>query len=734
MLKSLIRVLISLSILVFLFWYFDLSRLTEYISMISYFNLIIAFCLIFTSTFLTSVRFSLIVNALDKNLTFTDIHILNIKSQLFGLIFFSTFGQMFARSQLAIKKSNQAPLFSAITLLEKFLAFGSLSLISILSVAYLFSQSGFISYRLSNISFIFLVFFIVFSIITNYYITFSSAFKRFFKKLLLLILKLKIARQLILNILIHILTLASYIFISSSFDNLISLDVKICLFALVMLGAAIPISFSGWGPRELSAAMAFTIFSGDPLLGVSISIIVGVISIISLISHWIISIIIPKTAKEINYLSTRNFKSHSESIIAFIGMFFIPLLIGLQIRVPTQSNWLTLNLADPIAIMTGITFFTFILRHKLMRFVWRVKNFNLGIICFGMTIIYGLILGIIKFGSNDWALINRTIGLLILFSYLLSGALIANHFKSISYKKVVTIFLYTSFFALAFHNIFLIYIDYLSIKDFGSFSSLFNWNKSYFSGLMQNRNGYSFALIMFFCLSFNFILYKDKLFYLFTFIFFTLMFFTESRTGLFTSLIISNLIILFRDKKFNNLIFVWIIFLISFIFKEIIENRLFIYYLMEFSNINFFNDVFVSDLFYNFETPDNLRIFSYQEGFKVFLSSPFIGSGLGYFIEHSQNIIGEEVIIHNTMLWILTEMGLIGLIVFSVLPVIIIFHLYKSFKNGLKTVDIILLFIILSSLIYSQAHEIIYQRIFWFAIGFVIVNQNTKLRNVVLNS
>ena len=369
-------------------------------------------------------------------------------------------------------------------------------------------------------------------------------------------------------------------------------------------------------------------------------------------------------------------------------MFFIPLLIGLQIRIPTQSNWLTLNLADPIAIMTGITFFTFILRNKLIRFVWRVKNFNLGIFCFGLTIIYGLILGLIKYGSNDWALVNRTIGLLILLSYLLSGALIANYLKSVSYIRVVTIFLFTSFCALVFHNIFLIMIDYLSIENFQSFSSLLNWNKSHFNGLMQNRNGYAFALTMFFCLSLNFILYKNKLFYLFTFVFF--------------------------------------------IFKEIIENRIFIYYLIEFSNQNFFNDVFVSDIFYNFETPDNLRIFSYHEGFKVFLSNPFIGSGLGYFLEHSKNIVGQEVIIHNTLLWILTEMGLIGLLIFCVLPLTIMFHLYKSFKNGFETEDIILLFIILSTFIYSQAHEIIYQRIFWFAIGIVIVNQKIKLRNIVL--
>ena len=240
MLNTLIRIAFSTLILISISWYFDLSKIIEYFYLISLTNIFFAFLLIFLSIGITSLRFYLAVNKLDEKLSLSEIHKLNISSQIFGLIFFSTFGQMLARNQLALKKTNQAALFPAITLFEKFLAFLSLMLLSIVSGVYLFQKSGFL---FSDISFIFLFSFLIFIIIFNYYVVLKSSFRKFFRKIILLIFKLRIAPQLILNFLIHFLTLFAYVLLSYSLDKSMSLDIKICLFALIMLGAAIPISF-----------------------------------------------------------------------------------------------------------------------------------------------------------------------------------------------------------------------------------------------------------------------------------------------------------------------------------------------------------------------------------------------------------------------------------------------------------------------------------------------------------
>ena len=56
---------------------------------------------------------------------------------------------------------------------------------------------------------------------------------------------------------------------------------------LVMLAASLPISFAGWGIRELSAAAAFQAIGAPPEAGITLGVGIGLLSILGLLLNVI---------------------------------------------------------------------------------------------------------------------------------------------------------------------------------------------------------------------------------------------------------------------------------------------------------------------------------------------------------------------------------------------------------------------------------------------------------------
>jgi glycosyltransferase involved in cell wall biosynthesis len=62
-----------------------------------------------------------------------------------------------------------------------------------------------------------------------------------------------------------------------------------------------------------------------------------------------------------------------------------------------------------------------------------------------------------------------------------------------------------------------------------------------------------------------------------------------------------------------------------------------------------------------------LRFTQFGEGLKLWMHRPLAGIGLGRFLVESPRWFGQPYQIHNTFIWILVEMGLIGLVWFAVM-------------------------------------------------------------------
>ncbi len=112
-------------------------------------------------------------------------------------------------------------------------------------------------------------------------------------------------------------------------------------------------------------------------------------------------------------------------------------------------------------------------------------------------------------------------------------------------------------------------------------------------------------------------------------------------------------------------------------------------------------------------TTDRLR--SILVGIELFRAHPFIGAGLGSFIDSEVRTGDAPLVIHSTPIWLLAEMGLVGLFVLAA-PVFRIF--WTEIRRNTRDIPASLLVMIIGGFaVMSLAHEMLYQRTFWLLLG-----------------
>ena len=127
----------------------------------------------------------------------------------------------------------------------------------------------------------------------------------------------------------------------------------------------------------------------------------------------------------------------------------------------------------------------------------------------------------------------------------------------------------------------------------------------------------------------------------------------------------------------------------------------------------------------NFST----RIFILKRSLGYFKESPLIGIGLGSYLWKSKNdgIPSNESTIHNSVNWLLVELGIIGLLIFSIFTFTCIraILLEKNESNNPLLPTYTMISIIAVMLGASIGTEVLYQRYYWLLLGiFLVKNKN----------
>jgi hypothetical protein len=108
-----------------------------------------------------------------------------------------------------------------------------------------------------------------------------------------------------------------------------------------------------------------------------------------------------------------------------------------------------------------------------------------------------------------------------------------------------------------------------------------------------------------------------------------------------------------------------------------------------------------------------------RDGLLMFMANPIFGAGLGVFIERWKGIY--PLLIHNSMVWILAEFGLVGALVFFTPIIRIAVQEMNRFRSN-DAAGHLLILVIAGFGAMSLFHELLYQRAMWFLLGAALVS------------
>lgn len=121
------------------------------------------------------------------------------------------------------------------------------------------------------------------------------------------------------------------------------------------------------------------------------------------------------------------------------------------------------------------------------------------------------------------------------------------------------------------------------------------------------------------------------------------------------------------------------------------------------------------------------RMESGRQALGYWLERPVFGIGLGGFLQRDEERAAQDrdrppMVIHSTPLWLLTETGLAGLAAFAALFGALALHLRRSISaldsgGGYAALLRGGLLVLIAWAAMSLAHELLYQRMPWFALG-----------------
>jgi hypothetical protein len=107
-------------------------------------------------------------------------------------------------------------------------------------------------------------------------------------------------------------------------------------------------------------------------------------------------------------------------------------------------------------------------------------------------------------------------------------------------------------------------------------------------------------------------------------------------------------------------------------------------------------------------------------GWNLWREFPLFGAGLGAYFGQHLKATGIPLVIHSTYLWVMAEMGIVGLICFAAPPVVALRGLLRDPGWKAKWTSIATVNALLAMGVMSLAHEMAYQRAFWLVAGVLV--------------
>ena len=275
---TIIQLLISFLCLFFIFdEIFSKNPNYEFRIISNYINLFYLIFIMFMGYMLNSFRLKIIVH--DK-ISFLDILKANIISSFFSNI--NSLGSDIIRVYMFKKKMKLISSFTYV-LCDRIIGVTSKLILIIISLLLLI-KINFILIIFALLTLIFLVYFLFLKIIPFFIIKFKK--HKFYKKIMFdetIFYKIAKTQKLLslisVSLIAHFFQVLFIYLISFFYDNNILFMHSLLVGPITMVLSALPVSFGGWGIRELTMIAGYNFFDIQTEVALSISITIGLISL-----------------------------------------------------------------------------------------------------------------------------------------------------------------------------------------------------------------------------------------------------------------------------------------------------------------------------------------------------------------------------------------------------------------------------------------------------------------------
>jgi uncharacterized membrane protein YbhN (UPF0104 family) len=499
-------------------------------------------------------------------------------------------------------------------------------------------------------------------------------------------------RSIAISVLVQLSMMAAYVAAAKAVAQGCTIAELAAASSLVMFAASIPISLAGWGVREMSALAALSAIGVPKEGALLVAVLIGLISIlIAFLTAWGSAGFANKQPSvEIKSRAVAR-KDYQQALAGALPVITACLLF-FQVNLPTNSNVISVNLADLFAILGGLL--VLFSAARLQPPIWRLTGFNFHIVACTIVITFGLLNGVAAIGWTQWALVNKYTGWFILLAVLATGSLSS----VLDLDRILRTFVIAGC-AVVLFAIAEIMTSALNLMAYSPF----------FVGFAQNPNALAFQCLMILCAALVLKGNREP----FIAIAAAGLWLTLSRAGVASGVVVMLIAAIFVRNTIRPLLLgisgAAVIAVAATTLPKLSGVACEIAWIAECTRLPSFGLEGSSA---------NEHFLIMRKAWALFMTHPLFGAGLGVFIH---DWIGPyPLVIHSTPLWLLAEFGLVGALVFFVTLVRIFVQEARVFRNNDAAGSLLILIITALSAM-SVFHELLYQRTFWFLLGVALV-------------
>lgn len=510
---------------------------------------------------------------------------------------------------------------------------------------------------------------------------------------------------------------------------------------IVMFCASLPISFSGWGVRELSAAQALAVVGIGSSVAVSSAVIIGLLGLFVAVGGGMLGLYL--------YARSRSFRAASARVratppvvvdhdrwlgVAAAGAAGVSaVLLFFQIRVSTGGSEVTVNAADLLAL-TGLGLI--LLRAWSRRSLAPLPNWLVGAMAaISLLLLYSLSLGYLYFGSNTWALVNRGFGWLVIAGYVSLGAMIALVPQRALVRQLLAAFILAGVTIAAEQLLLLVYSLFIGSIPGDAFTSPLR-------GYAANSNAFAFQMVM----TATCVMAASRipsaglrpwLCNGALAILFAAVFYSHSRAGLAMMALLLIVAVAVptpegRRRAATSAAFVGLVFAILVLVPTLFSALSAVFPVEHHAGMYLSQQIISADQISR-ASSDSDRWRTIIQGWDLWLDRPLFGNGLGAFVQ-SRLVAGKPFeVIHSIPVWLLAETGLFGLLTVAAIVIVVIGKALSMLRNQETTAWGFGLIAILGCLAGAGlVHDFFFQRCFWFMFGLFVAAAAVQERRVAL--